>query len=127
MYTTAYRPTQDFLITDLSDSHYDKLIIFKHCVCQIGDIENYMPYCFTGSILIDMMAKMGAKNNDRFLTCRVINGKLEDGSWAFVKLSRKDDLRVLSNRTLVQHCPDSLVGSVLTQVQRKMLIKGLSI
>lgn len=73
------------------------------------------------------MTRMGAKNNDRFLAGRVIKSKLEAGSLAYVMMKRNDDLRVLSNRTLVHHCTDSLVASVLTTVQRKMLLEGISI
>lgn len=127
MHMTTITPTKDFLIADLSGSDYDKLVIFKHCECNIHCIEDHITDGFTGIILIDMMTKMGSKNNDRFLEIRVIKGKLEVDSLAFVKFKRKDDIRVLSNRTLVQYSPDTLVGSVLTIVQQKMLLKGLSI
>ncbi|WP_145142209.1 hypothetical protein [Paenibacillus sp. Y412MC10] len=127
MHTTTITQTQDFLIADLSGSDYDKLVIFKHWEAHIGGVEHHMPDGFTGRILIDSMTRMGAKNNERFLAGRVINGKYEAGSLAYVMLKREDHLRVFSNRTLVQHCPESLLASVLTNAQQKMLLKGISI
>ncbi|MEK4277598.1 hypothetical protein [Paenibacillus sp. FSL R7-0026] len=127
MHITTITPTYDFLIADLSGSDYDKLIITNHYDSQIGGIEHHMSEEFTGLILIDHMSKIGAKNSERFLSGHVIKGKLEVESLTYVMLNRNDQLRVLSNRTLVHHCPNSLNTRVLTTIQQKMLHKGFSI
>ncbi|OMF76708.1 type II toxin-antitoxin system RnlB family antitoxin [Paenibacillus glucanolyticus] len=127
MHTTKITLTQDYIIVDLSGGDYDKLVIFRNWEADFNQIENHIPEGFNGRILIDMMTKMGAKNNERFLTGFVVKGKFETGAMAYVILNRQEELRVLSNRILTQQSPDSLEASVLTLTQQKMLLKGLSI
>lgn len=127
MHTTTIIPTQDFLISDLSDSHYEKLVIGRHSESRIGGIKHHMPEGFTGRIIIDWMTSLGTKNNERFLELQIVEGKIDPDSLAYVKLKLNDDIRILSNRTLVHHSPESLEASVLTLIEKKMLRKGLSI
>ncbi|MGC6586159.1 hypothetical protein ACPV3A_14475 [Paenibacillus sp. Dod16] len=127
MHTTNITLTQDFIIVDLSDGDYDKLVILRNWEADFNQIEHHMLDGFNGRILIDMMTKMGAKNNERFLAGCVVKGKFKTGAMAYVILNRQEELRVLSNRILTQQSPDSLEVSVLTLTQKKMLLKGLSI
>ncbi|MEK4529788.1 type II toxin-antitoxin system RnlB family antitoxin [Paenibacillus sp. FSL H8-0104] len=127
MHTTTIIPTQDFLISDLSGGHYDKLVIGRHSESRILGIKHHMPEGFTGRIIIDRVTLLGTKNNERFLELQIVEGKIDPDSLTYVKLKLKDDIRVLSNRTLVHHSPDSLEASVLTIIEKKMLLKGLSI
>ncbi|MEW4425965.1 type II toxin-antitoxin system RnlB family antitoxin [Paenibacillus pabuli] len=126
MHTTTIIPTQDFIIVDLSDSHYDKLVIGRHSESRIGGIKHHMPEGFTGRIIIDWMTSVGTKNNERFLELQIVGGEIDPDSLSYVKLKLKDDLRILCNRTLVHHSSDSLEASVLTIIEKKMLRKGLS-
>lgn len=127
MHTTTIIPTEYFVIADLSGSHYDKLVISRHYESWIGGIEHHMPESYNGRILIDWMTSVGCKNSERFLEAQITGGKIDPESLVHITLKRNDDIRVLSNRTLVHHSPESLETSVLNKMQKKMLLKGLSL
>ncbi|KQY83557.1 hypothetical protein ASD24_29745 [Paenibacillus sp. Root52] len=127
MNTTTIIPTQDFLIADLSDSYYDKLVIARHHESRAGGIEHHIPDSFNGRIIIDWLTCLGTRNKERFLEAQIVQGQICPNSLVHVMPTIKDDIRVLSNRTLVNHSPDSLEASILTIIEKKMLKKGFSI
>lgn len=127
MNTTTIIPTQDFIIADLSDSYYDKLVIARHHDSRIGGIGHHISDSFNGQIIIDWLTCLGTRNKERFLEAHIVQGKICPNSLVHVMPMIMEDIRVLSNRTLVNHSPDSLEASILTIIEKRMLKKGFSI
>ena len=112
-------------VSDVSAQYYRQLVIYKSYMSTLGDINKHLEPDFSGNILIDTLFANG-NNSDRFIECRVENGKLARDSFAVVSVNRRDELRVLSNRIICQD-PDGMKAGVLLSHQKKMILKGISI
>lgn len=112
-------------LSDMPDQPYRQLIVFKSYMSNFMDMASYIADDFTGRILIDTMFTIG-NNSDRFVEGQIENGKIDYDSFAVVTIARKDPLRILSNKAIVDD-PEGINDGVLLSHQKKLLLKGLSI
>lgn len=78
-----------------------------------------------GKILLDTLLHSG-NTSSRFIELEYDKGHLDFKQLKSVKLDRKDDLRVRTNKVLSQH-PDVIEKSILNSAQKKLILRGLSI
>lgn len=78
-----------------------------------------------GKILVDSVLTVG-NNEDRFIEMIIDEGKIEVHTLSTITLSRQDCLRKLANEILREQ-PTVVDNSILNSLQKKMLLKGISI
>jgi hypothetical protein len=125
--SSAVKPYR-YDVCDLPDSisdAFDKLVIFKSYMSSLSDLFYFFDKAFSGTILIDTMFSTG-NNSNRFISAVVKDGKTDTTSIEIVTIQRQHPVRVFSNERIRQD-KDGLGVSVLTSIQKKLLLKGISI
>lgn len=114
----------------LSDSIYCALLTTLSCENPLSIVkENFeLTELHTEEcqkIIVDCILHAG-NDCDRFIELPVSNGKVDYNSFVTVELERHNTLRIKANDTLRKH-PDVINNSILNSMQRKLLLKGISI
>lgn len=78
-----------------------------------------------GKVLVDSVLTAG-NNENRFIEMKIDEGKIAVHTLKTISLIRQDFLRKLANEILREH-PAVVENSILNSLQKKMLLKGISI
>lgn len=79
----------------------------------------------SGEILIDALLYSG-NSNERFIKANFIDGKFDEGSFDYIRIPRGAMERKISSEYL-RNKIDLLWSSCLTEIQKKLIIKGCNL
>ena len=79
----------------------------------------------SGNILFDMLGYTG-DNSERFLTCEFDGEKLKRDTFKIICLSKKSIFRKMTNEYFMSY-KELLDGTVLSSLQKKVMIDGINI
>lgn len=110
------------------ESHYDLLVTPLVLESSIGFLQKILKeqrkgVC--GVIVVDCIFTTGNTEN-RFIEIEVVNDEIQIDTLKQVTLERKSNLRKIANQILRKH-PDEVQGSILNQLLKRMLLRGIDI
>lgn len=120
--------TNHFDVIELdSSSGFSYLLVFKSYTGPTHWLKTEKIFHdeFSGKVLLDRVLHVG-NSKDRFIIYTVNNGIIQNHPGEVAELTRKNYLRVLSNSVLRGY-PELVSNSILSSVQKKLLLQGLSI
>lgn len=120
---------KNYEIVSIDSTEYDVIIYSESRIApfeNIKDIEDDLKKMTLKKkrVLFDMILCRG-NNADRFIKCD-FDEKLLKNTMEVVSLSKKDVLRKISVGYLSKE-KDKIENSILTSIQKKMIIKGIGI
>jgi hypothetical protein len=109
--------------------YYSAIIIETICepptslIDKIGD--ELKKRNISGEILIDSLLYSG-NSNERFIKANFVDGEFDKGSFSFIRVPRGSIERKISSEYL-RNKVDLLWSSCLTEMQKKLIIKGCNL
>lgn len=121
---------KNYEIVSIENNEYDVIIYSESRIAPFESIKNIEDdlkkmNLKNKKILFDMILCRG-NNLDRFIKCDFDGSSLLKDTMEVVRLSKKDILRKISIEYLSKE-KDKVENSILTSVQKRMIIKGISI
>lgn len=121
---------KNYEVVSINNNEYDVIIYSKSQISpfeNIKEIEDELRKMDTSinRVIFDMILCRG-NNSDRFIKCDFDGNSLLRSTMEVVALSKKDTLRKLSINYLVKE-KEKVENSILTSIQKKMILKGISI
>ena len=121
---------KDYKIVSIDYEEYGVIIYSearRHPLSNIGEIEQDLEKLNLkeNKILFDMILCRG-NTTDRFIECKFDGSSLIKSSMTVLSLSKKHDIRKLSTDNLVDN-KEMVENSNLTSIQKKMILKGITI
>lgn len=121
---------KDYKIISINYEEYDAIIYSearRHPLSNIEEIEQDLEKLNLkmSKVLFDMILCRG-NTTDRFMECKFDGNSLIKGSMSVKSVGKKDDIRKLSTKYLVEN-REMVEKSNLTSVQKKMILKGITI
>lgn len=121
---------KDYAIVSINNSEYDVIIYSKSRISpfeNIKEIENDLKEMnfSINRVLFDMILCRG-NNSDRFIKCDFDGNSLLKNTMEVIILNKKDTLRKISVNYLLNE-KEEVENSILTSIQKKMILKGISI
>ena len=121
---------KNYEIVLIDSNEYDAIIYSESQLApfeDINNIENELKemHLRNKRILFDMILCRG-NTQERFIKCDFDGSSLLKTTMEVVKLSKKDVLRKISIKHLSMK-KDKIENSILTSVQKKMIMKGIAI
>lgn len=119
----------DYQLLEIKQSQYQFLIVSmssQNPFEYIKDVEsNLQDISADGVILFDMLTYLG-NNSNRFMEAKFNGRHFVSESFKVVEISKSCEIRSVTRNTLVEN-EFCLIGTVLSEIQKDMLIGGLSI
>ncbi|SUY46516.1 Uncharacterised protein [Clostridium putrefaciens] len=121
---------KDYKIVLINNEEYSVIIYSearRHPLDNIKQIEEDLREMKLKSekILFDMILCRG-NTTDRFIQCRFNGNSLVTSSMEVLNLNKKHNIRKLSTNYLVTD-REKVENSILTSIQKKMILKGITI
>ncbi len=121
---------KDYEIISIDNDKYDAIIYSESQLSPFKDIKNIEKdlrelKIKNKKVLFDMILCRG-NNLERFIKCDFDGNLLAINSMEVIRISKKDNLRKISVEYLSKQ-KDKVESSILTSIQKKMIIKGIAI
>ncbi|MBO3395849.1 type II toxin-antitoxin system RnlB family antitoxin [Clostridium perfringens] len=121
---------KNYEIVSIDNNEYDVIIYSESRISPFKSIKNIEEdlrkmNLKNKKILFDMILCRG-NNLDRFIKCDFDGNSILRDTMEVVRLSKKDVLRKISVEYLSKE-KDKIENSILTSIQKRMIIKGISI
>ncbi|GIP05618.1 hypothetical protein J28TS4_40250 [Paenibacillus lautus] len=111
----------------LNRNGFDSLLLLTNSeppLTPVSEIEKIASKLQISRILIDQILHSG-NTDERYISLEIVDGKVNSSSICFFKVSKGDIIREESRKIL---CDNNLIEfSILSNIQKKMLKKGIPI
>ncbi len=121
---------KDYEIVSINNDEYDAIIYSESQIAPFEYINNIEKDLKNLNfkikrVLFDMILCRG-NNLDRFIKCDFDGESLVKSTMEVIRINKKDSLRKISTEYLSKQ-KDKVENSILTSIQKKMIIKGIAI
>ena len=120
----------DYKIVSIDSDEYDVIIFSeeqRHPLSNLEEIELELMKLNlkNNKVLFDMILCRG-NTSDRFIEFKIDGNKLIKSSMSILEIGKKHNIRKLSANILNDN-KEMLENSILTSIQKKMILKGIAI
>ncbi|WP_195953143.1 type II toxin-antitoxin system RnlB family antitoxin [Clostridium saudiense] len=120
----------DYKIISIDNDEYDVIIFSeeqRHPLSNLEEIEKELMKLNlkNNKVLFDMILCRG-NTSDRFIEFKIDSNMLVKSSMSILKIGKKNNIRKLSTNILNSN-KEMLENSILTSIQKKMILKGIAI
>ena len=120
----------DYKIISIDNDEYDVIIFSeeqRHPLSNLEEIEKELMKLNlkNNKVLFDMILCRG-NTSDRFIEFKIDSNMLVKSSMSILKIGKKNNIRKLSTNILNSN-KEMLENSILTSIQKKMILKVIAI
>ena len=120
----------DYKIISIDNDEYDVIIFSeeqRHPLSNLEEIEKELMKLNlkNNKVLFDIILCRG-NTSDRFIEFKIDSNMLVKSSMSILKIGKKNNIRKLSTNILNSN-KEMLENSILTSIQKKMILKGIAI
>lgn len=119
----------DFEVIRLEDSGFGVVIAMKTCEAPLKFISEFSGslkfFNYQGTVLIDQLLHSG-NTNERFIMAEFNGEKFIDDSFRFAFIQRRHKVRK-HMCSILRNDPESIDLTLLSNVQKQLILKGLDI